>query len=155
MNPEKDILLMSHLRQNARKNLTSISKETGIPVSTIFDKIRKYESSKLIKKHTALLDFSKLGYEVKVHIVLKVPKDKRDELKTYLLKEPLVNSVYRINNGYDFMIEAFFRNIREVHDFTEGLERFKVKSPEEYFVLEEVKKEAFMSDPELARFIGQ
>lgn len=149
----KELILLSHLRQNARKNLTTISRETGIPVSTIFDKIRKYEKT-VIKKHTALLDFSQLGYDVKVHIALRVPREQRNDLKEYLMKEPLVNSVYRINNGYDFLIEAFFRNIREVHDFVEGLERFKVKKPEEYYVLEEIKKEAFMSDPEMVRVIG-
>ncbi|MCX6707563.1 MAG: Lrp/AsnC family transcriptional regulator, partial [Candidatus Woesearchaeota archaeon] len=84
-------------------------------------------------------------------IALKVPRDCRDSLKSYLLKEPIINSVYRINNGYDFMIEAFFRNVNEVHEFVEGLERFRVKNPEEYYVLEEIKKEAFMSDPEIVR----
>jgi DNA-binding Lrp family transcriptional regulator len=155
MMAEKELVILSHLRQDARKNLTAISKETGIPVSTIFDKLRRYEEEGMIKKHTAMLDFSKLGYEVKVHIALKVPREHRDSLRTYLLKEPLVNSVYRINNGYDFMIEAFFKNINDVHEFVEGLERFRVKSPEEYYVLEEIKKEAFMADPEIVKlFMG-
>ena len=150
---EKELVLISHLRQNARKNLTSISRETGMPVSTIFDKLRKYEGS-LITKHTALLDFGKLGFEVKVHIAVKVPKGNREALREYLMKEPAINSVYRINNGYDFMIEAFFRNIKEVHDFVEGMERFNVKNPEEYYVLEEIKKEAFLADPGMVKVVG-
>ncbi|MBU0535766.1 MAG: hypothetical protein KKE20_02285, partial [Nanoarchaeota archaeon] len=122
-------------------------------VSTIFDKIKKYEGN-LIMKHTALLDFSKLGYDVKVHIVVKVPREQRDELKNYLMGHSNINSVFRINNGYDFMIEAYFKNIKEVHDFTESLEKFKVKSPSEYFVLEEIKREAFMADPLLVKAFG-
>lgn len=148
---EKELIILSHMRQNARKNLTAISKETGMPISTIFDRLRKYEAEGIVKKHTALLDFSKLGYGVKVHIALKVPRECRDNLKSYLLKEPIINSVYRINNGYDFMIEAFFRDVNEVHEFVEGLERFRVKNPEEYYVLEEIKKEAFMADPQIVR----
>lgn len=150
---EKELVLLSHLRQNARTNLTKISRQTGMPVSTIFDKLKKYEKD-IITKHTALLDFSKLGYDIKVHIAVKVPKDYRDQLKEHLCREPQVNSVYRINNGYDFMIEAFFRNIREVHDFVEGLEQYKVKKPDEYYVLDEIKKEAFMSDPLLVKAFG-
>ena len=150
---KKELVILSHLRQDARKNLTSISKETGMPVSTIFDRIKRYEKG-LIQKHTALLDFSKLGYDVKVHIALKVPKDKRESFKSYLLREPLVNSVYRINNGYDFMIEAVFRNIKEVHDFIEGLDEYKVKSAEQHFVLEEIKREGFMADPQLVRLMA-
>jgi len=135
--------------------LTAISKETGMPISTIFDRLRKYETEGIVKRHTALLDFGKLGYEVKVHIALKVPRECRDNLKAYLLNEPMINSVYRINNGYDFMIEAFFKNVNDVHEFVEGLERFKVKNPEEYYVLEEIKKEAFMADPQIVRIFRE
>ena len=144
---KEDLLILSHLRENARKNLTGISKSTGIPISTIFDKLKKYEGDCIIK-HTAMLDFAKLGYEVKVHIMMKVPKESREDLKESLLKDARINSVYRINNGYDFMVEAFFRNMKEVNDFSECLEKFKVKDAEEYFVLEEIKKESFMSDPQ-------
>jgi DNA-binding Lrp family transcriptional regulator len=144
---KEDMMILSHLRENARKNLTSISKSTGIPISTIFDKLKKYDGD-LIIKHTAMLDFAKLGYEVKVHIMMKVPKENRDDLRTHLLKDARINSVYRINNGYDFMVEAFFKNMKEVNDFSECLEKFKVKDAEEYYVLEEIKKESFMSDPQ-------
>ncbi len=150
---KKELVLLSHLRKNARMNLTSMSKKTGMPVSTIFDRIKRYEKD-LIQKHTALLDFSKLGYDVRVQIALKVPKDQREAFREYLLKEPLVNSVYRINNGYDFMIEALFRNIKEVHEFVEGLDKYKVRSPEQYFVLEEIKKEGFMADPQLVSLLS-
>ena len=34
---KKDLLLISHLRQNARETMTNVSRSTGIPISTIFD----------------------------------------------------------------------------------------------------------------------
>jgi len=80
---EKELLLLSHLRSNARKNLTNISKETGIPISTIFDKIRKYEGD-VIKKFTSLLDFGKLGYDIRVSVMLKVDKNDRENVGNYL-----------------------------------------------------------------------
>ncbi|HIJ01446.1 TPA: hypothetical protein HA363_02255, partial [Candidatus Woesearchaeota archaeon] len=60
---KKDVLLMSFFRNNARENLTRISRITRIPVSTIFDKLRDYEKE-LVKKHTTLLDFRKLGFDI-------------------------------------------------------------------------------------------
>ncbi|MBD3313517.1 hypothetical protein GF345_03675 [Candidatus Woesearchaeota archaeon] len=144
-----DAIIISHLRDNARKNLTSISKATGIPISTIFDRIKRYDGS-YIKRHTALLDFSKLGYDMRVNIVLKVPKENREALQEFLVKTEHINSMFRINNGYDFLVDALFRNMKEVNDLMEELEQFKVKK-ECYYVLEDIKREAFMSDPMLVK----
>ncbi len=143
---QSDILILSHLRKDARQNLTRISKHTGIPVSTIFDRMRKYSGS-LIRKHTALVDFSELGYDMRANIVLRVHKQDRQQLQNFLEKKGQVNSLYRINNGYDFMVDALFRNMKEVDDFMEELERFRIRAKECYYVLEDIKREEFLSEP--------
>jgi DNA-binding Lrp family transcriptional regulator len=60
-----DFEILAHLRQNSRTNLTKISKETAVPISTIFDRIKRYNKDVIIK-NTVLLDFRKIGYEHKV-----------------------------------------------------------------------------------------
>ena len=85
-------MLISHLRNNARESLTKLSKKTGIPVSTIFDKIKNYEKS-FINNHTTLIDFSKLGYSAKAKIIIKVNRDRRKEVEEYLRRNKIVNQV--------------------------------------------------------------
>ena len=36
----KDMKMIAHLRQDARMPLTKMSRRTGIPVSTIFDRLK-------------------------------------------------------------------------------------------------------------------
>jgi len=67
----RERLLLSHFRRNARESLTTISRETRVPVSTIFDKLKHYERQ-FIRKHTTLVDFSKLGYMTRANVMLKV-----------------------------------------------------------------------------------
>ncbi|MCX6707205.1 MAG: Lrp/AsnC family transcriptional regulator [Candidatus Woesearchaeota archaeon] len=141
---ETDVRIISYLRENARINLTRLSRETNIPISTIFDRLKKFDG--VIKKHTVIVDFSRLGFDIKVNFILKVDKQNRDRLRDFLMKDIRVNSVYKINNGYDFLVEAIFSDMKEANEFTEKLEPFKVKS-EEYYILDEIKREAFMSDP--------
>ena len=141
----KDILLMTYFRNNARENLTKISRLTRIPVSTIFDKLKEYEKE-LIKKHTTLVDFKKLGFDIKTNILFKVARESREEFKEFLVKNQNVNSVFRVNNGFDFLVEGIFRNMEDVEKFTEALERFKIESRQEMFVLEDLKREGFLSD---------
>ena len=62
---QKDLLILSHLRQDARMKLTKMSRATRIPVSTLFDKIRGYQVNSIVSKNASLVDFSKLGYQAR------------------------------------------------------------------------------------------
>ena len=147
-----DLLIISSLRQNAREKLTEMSKKTRIPVSTIFDRIKMHEGN-VIKKHTALVDFGKLGYNTRVNIILKVNKNDRESMKEFLMKHNSINSAFKINNGYDFLIEAIFSNIKEVEDFTDLLEeKFSIKAKQVFYVIDDLKKEEFLSNPAVLSF---
>ena len=151
---ERDLLIISHLRKDARKNLTTMSKETGIPVSTIFDRIKTQENG-IIKKHTAIIDFSKLGYTTRINLMVKAKKEQKEELKNYLAKQENVNSVYKINNSYDFLVDGVFMNIKGFEEFLERMDdRFDIEAKEVYYIVDEIKREDFMSDPGSARVLA-
>ena len=146
---KKEMVILSHLRKDARVTLTKMSKETQIPVSTLFDKLRLQEGE-IIKGYTSILDFTKLGYNARANIVLKVNKNDRKILEEFLVKHNNVNSVYRINNGYDFLLEGIFIHIKETEDFIEEIENnFKIKSKQVYYIIEDLKREEFLSSPEI------
>lgn len=141
----KDAMLMMYFRRNARENLTNISRYTKIPVSTIFDRLHEFEKN-LIKKHTSLLDFRRLGFDIKVNMLFRINRDCRDEFREFLMTNENINSVFRINNGYNYLVEAIFRDMEDMQRFSELLERFKVEAKQELFVLEDLKREGFLSD---------
>ena len=146
---KKDLKIIANLRQNARMPLTKMSRLTHIPVSTIFDRLKLNEDS-LIVKHTSLLDFNKLGYNTRANITLKVDREDKEALKEFLIKHQSVNSVYKINNGFDFMIEGVFKQIKEMEDFLDNLEqKFKIQDKKSFFIIEDLKREAFMSNADL------
>jgi len=152
---KKDLLILSNLRMNARASLTDISKSTKVPISTIFDKLRVHQNEKLIKKHTALLDFNKLGYPVKAKILIKVNKNKKEEIRNFLLYHPNVNSLFQISNGYNFLIEVVFKQISQLEEFSERLEdKYDVRTKQVFFVIEDIKREEFMSKPESLEALG-
>lgn len=141
----KDMLVISCLRRNAREGLTAMSKKTGIPVSTLFDRIRQHQGS-LIRKHATIVDFARLGYSTRANIVLKVSRKDKDAMKEYLVRNSFVNCAYRINNGFDFMAEVIFRNMQELEDFMETLEEnFKISGKHVYYVIDDIKKEEFLA----------
>ncbi len=150
----KDILMIAALRQNARATIGDMSRQTGIPSSTLFDRLNSKDSS--IKKHTALVDFGKLGYHTIAKIALKTKKEQREALKEFLANHNNLNSVYRINNGFDFFAEGIFRNVKEMSDFMEEMrEKFSIEREELFYIIEELKKEAFLSDVERAKNVEE
>jgi DNA-binding Lrp family transcriptional regulator len=150
---EKEIVIMSLLRNNSRETLTKMSRKSKIPVSTIYDKIKLREKD-VIKKHTCILDFSKLGFNTRASLSIKVAKGKKDDFLKEIKNHPNINTIYKINNGFDFWIECIFRHIRELEDFVERIEAdFGVKK-QIFYIIDDIKREAFMSDPELLDLTG-
>ena len=141
-----DQQILNFVRNNARTNLTTISRKTGIPVSTIFDRLRNQEGN-TIKRFTALLDFTKLGYPVRVKIFLKASSKSRQDLRKFLLAHPNVNSLFRINNGYDYSVDCAFKNMRESEDFMDELEHtFQIENRKAYHVIDDLAQEKMLAD---------
>jgi Lrp/AsnC family transcriptional regulator, leucine-responsive regulatory protein len=143
---EKDIEILSHLRKDARKKVTHISREMNLPVTTVYDKIKSHRKKGIVKKHVALLDYGKLGYNANVLLAMKVSRERRDELKEYLTNHPNVNSLYRVNFGHDFMVEGIFENMARMHEFVEDTQtKFNTQDTIIFNIIDEIKKEEFLS----------
>lgn len=142
---KKDIQILSHLRKNSNQPITDIARSTGIPVTTIYDRMRGYDQ-KLIKKYTVLLDFAKLGHHTKAKIAIKINKKEKEKIEEFVLACKNLNSFYRINYGYDYFIEAIFRNANEAHAFVDELEeKFEIKEKQIFFVMDEIERERFLA----------
>jgi DNA-binding Lrp family transcriptional regulator len=142
---EKDRLFVAELRRNARESLTNISKRTHIPISTLFDRLKHNENNFIIK-HTTLLDFNKLGYGCVAMVVLKVDRDDREGVKKHLMNQDQVNSIYRINNGYDYLLEVVMCNVKELEEFLEQLDsKYKIVEKKTFYIIEHLARELFMN----------
>jgi DNA-binding Lrp family transcriptional regulator len=142
---KRDLRILHHLRKDSGRPLTEASKESGIPVTTIYDRMNEFRKE-LIKKQTVLLDFTKLGLLVKTHLLVKAESDEREHIEEFLKEQACVNSLYRGNGSYDFMAECLFKNFLELHKFIEGMcKNFRIIELSNYNIVEEIKKEDFLT----------
>ena len=143
---KKDFQIIQHLRKNARMSLTTMSKKTGIPVSTIFKRLKASENT-IINKHATLLNFSTLGYNTIAMIKLKVDREDKEALAKHLKFNQCVNNAYKINNGFDYLVQGVFKQIKDMEEFLETLEqKFKIQDKQTFFIIDHIKREEFMSD---------
>lgn len=152
---DKERLIISYLRKNGRFTLAYISRMTNIPVSTLFDNIKNYEKD-LIKKTTCIVDFAKLGYSTRANIAIKADRSSREEIQKFICEHPNTNSVFEIDSGFDLLAECVFSNIKELNDFTDILnEKFKILELRVYHVIDDIKREEFMSNPDISGYIRE
>ncbi|MFH1972007.1 MAG: Lrp/AsnC family transcriptional regulator [archaeon] len=145
---EKNIIL-AYLRQDARISLTKMSKKTRVPVSTLYDHLKKYQKT-CIKKHTSILDFEKLGYKARAKVLLKVNKKDRENLREFLNNCQFINELVKINNGYDYLIEFIFENMKDLENYLEKMEqKFEIKENKVFYIVDDIKRENFMANPQL------
>ncbi len=137
---EKQFAIVSALRKDARTPLALISRETGIPSSTVFDYYQQLQGS-IILKHTPLLDYEKLGYPLRKKFLLRTKN--RKELLAWLAEQPAVNNLSR-SDSYDAVVEALFRNVAELERFKEELQHLQPYLSREIDLLETLREKEFM-----------
>src|SRR3989344_4537222 len=140
--------LIAELRQNSRKKLTEISEASKIPVSTLFDTIRAMETENIVS-HKSIVDFEKIGFTTRILMALKTNITDRIKLKTYLKDQKNVNSIFQINTGYDYLIDAIFKNQKEMQNFIEELEFNNIILEKSIFnVIDIIDQEKFLTKEE-------
>lgn len=141
---ESDKKIIQHLRANARNSLTTISRETGVPTSTVFTKIKEFEDY-IITGYVALMDFSILGYHNRHKTAIKLGQGQQQEFEEYAKEHKNVNSLYEIDGGYHYMIETVHKNIKEYLNFLGELKnKFAIEEEKQYQIIREIKREAFV-----------
>lgn len=143
---KSDITILSYLRQNGRVPLTELSRKTGLPISTLHERIKKHIKNKLVTP-TALVSFTQLDQNSRAHVFLAVEQEDRAKLFSHMEHHPNVNSLFRINNGWNLLAECIFSDMHSLEDFIDKLEnQFKITKKDIHYTLDELKREAFLRE---------
>lgn len=98
-----------------------------------------------------MIDFSKVGYNTRAKVLLKVDKDQRQKLQDFLDNCKNVNTLFKVNNGFDFMADMVFVHIKDLEDFIEMIEhKFRIINKETFYIIDALKTEEFLASPVLA-----
>jgi DNA-binding Lrp family transcriptional regulator len=143
---KNDMKILVEMRKNSRSQLTEISKKTSIPISTIYDKL-KNNSNGVITKNVSIINFERIGFNTIATICLKCGKTSKKEVYELLENHYNINSLYKINNGFDYMFEAVFKNVKNLEEFIEMLEdKYSIKSKLVFYIIDTIKKEEFFTN---------
>ena len=146
-----DILIVSQLRSDARKPILEISTCLKICRATVTDRLRILQTT-VIQKYIALVDFKKLGYPVQLCFSITLAEEDKEVFCRYIQQHPLLNNLYKLQEGFDYFIEMHFPTKKEAEDFLSSLENaFSIIEKQVFFVDQELVRESFFPDPAMHR----
>ncbi|MCK5062689.1 MAG: Lrp/AsnC family transcriptional regulator, partial [Candidatus Aenigmarchaeota archaeon] len=121
---EKDIDILNLLNKDAKLTSLQISKKTGIPATTIHNRIKKMEANGIILRYSIVTDTKKLGMKIKAYIMVCVEymtpagrKISQTELAQEIKEYPLVDEVSIITGGTDILVKVHSKDVDELNDF--------------------------------------
>lgn len=140
---KQDTKIIAELRMNGRARSKMLSKKLDIPSSTIYDKITNH--SPIIVKYTCLLNYEKIGYPVRAYVIFKAYPKMREQTLNFLMENNQVNNLWKINGGFDFLMEGVFEDLMHVEDFKNNLQdNFGASKMQIHYLIDELKRETFI-----------
>ncbi len=102
-----DYEILTCLKENARENATNIGAKINLSTSAVIERIKKLESSGLIKKYTTIINQSVLGRDLNAFITVRLehPKHYENFVNT-VKKNAFITECYYIAGDFDFILKV-------------------------------------------------
>ena len=145
---ENDKKILTELISNSRRPISKISSKTGIPDSTVSNRIKKLENNNIIEQYTTIINPEAIGIKVIAMIIIQTETEKHENVEIELPKLDKVSQVYSISGEYDILIKVWAHTLEELNDIVnseirtiDGIEELR-----ELIVMEKLKEEPLKVD---------
>lgn len=117
---EKDKKILEILKFNCKIPSWKMSEKTGIPITTIHNRIKKLEKDGIIKGYKAIVDNKKLGKNIQAYVTFSVaagPRFSEENVAKRVIKMPEVEECAVITGSSDILIKVSTKDVDELNDF--------------------------------------
>lgn len=106
-----DNKIIKCLVDNSRMSSKDIANEVGLSVSAVIERIKKLESSGVIKKYTAIVDNEKIGNELLAIVTVRLDHPKYgDAFIEEALNNPAIIECHYVAGDYDYLLKVNTKN---------------------------------------------
>ncbi|MCR5207362.1 MAG: Lrp/AsnC family transcriptional regulator [Eubacterium sp.] len=112
-----DYKILECLKDNARVNATAIGAKINLSTSAVIERIKKLESTGILKKYTILVDHKLLGRELTAFIYVRLDHPKYYENFVEVVKNnDSVAECYYIAGDFDFILKVITKTGHTLED---------------------------------------
>jgi DNA-binding Lrp family transcriptional regulator len=121
---EKDHQILRKLQEDMTKSYKTIAEELDLPVTTVYNRVKKMEESGVIIGYKPVLDASKLGYPTTsfLLITLRFKDSKNNPLDIGMIANELaayddVQEVHLVSGDWDLLVKMKTESVQKIGDF--------------------------------------
>lgn len=118
---ETDIKILKIINDDVRISYRQISRDLGISVGTVHNRIDKMLKSGVIEKFAPVLNHRKLGYQFTSIIGVKVNGGELESWENKTSSNKNIVGIYDVTGEYDAILIAKFRDTDELDIFLKQL----------------------------------
>lgn len=121
---EKDEQILQILQINSKLSTHQISKKTGIPITTVHNRIKKLTKKGIIKGYTIVIDHKKIGQQLAAYVLIMVDYSllhakniDQHQILNKITKHPFVEDGAVVSGETDILVKVRCANITELDEF--------------------------------------
>lgn len=137
-----DTKILRCLTQDARMNASQISAQVNLSVSAVIERMKKLESSGLVRGYTAVIDERLAGYDVQALISIRLEHPKYNQsFAKQMCDHSSVMECFYITGDFDYIARVSTGSTQELTKVLNDIKKIPgVSLTRTYVVLENIKQ---------------
>jgi DNA-binding Lrp family transcriptional regulator len=114
---EKDARILARLMEDGRISVTELSDELNVPRATVQERVKKMVKGGIIKKFSAMPDYSKIGRGVTAYVLVSFTGSgniSQRELAEEMAKIPEVYEISLVSGEWDMLLKVRGSSVEEI-----------------------------------------
>ncbi|MGL6038036.1 MAG: Lrp/AsnC family transcriptional regulator [Soonwooa sp.] len=115
---DKKILML--LQEDSKMTTKEIANQLNLSATAVYERIRKLEKNKVIKKYVALIDKELVNRDFVVLCHIKLTQHKKEYLQEFereILELQEVMDCFHVSGDFDYILKIGVANIKEYRSF--------------------------------------
>lgn len=139
-----DLQILRTLQENARLTIKELAARVSLSSTPVFERLKRLEAGRYIKKYIAVLDAEKLnrGFVVFCHVKMdRLNREIAQEFSRIVRDIPEVTECYNISGSFDYLLKIHAPDMKYYQKFVLNVLGTieHLASLESVFVMDEVK----------------
>ena len=139
-----DKKLINLLQNDCKQTTKQLSLQLNLSITAVYERIKKLEKERIIKKYVALINKNKIEKSFLVFCHIKLIQHSKEFVTTFereILKLEEVSECFHVSGDYDYILKIYVKDMDEYRDFmVTKLTAIKyIGSTHSTFAIEEVK----------------